>query len=359
MSFGAERFAAHLLSEASRKNSSDIHLIPRGEEMLIQFRIQGDLVHFRTLSYSSGERLISHLKFKASLDIGDKRKPQSGAFTAHINEDILSLRVSTLPASSFKESLVIRLLPQAFSVPIERLSLFSKPAKQLLSLVHYSHGMILFTGPTGSGKTTTLYSLIQYCATHLNRNIITLEDPIERQQDHILQVQINERAGVTYAAGLKAVLRHDPDIIIIGEIRDPETAQIAARAALSGHLVLSTLHAKNAEGAVYRMLDLGVSKEELTQTLIGVTGQRLVKVNRSKPEIARATIFEVLTGKILQSVLSQTERGLCRHDSINKLLLKGVALGYVSTEEYYRWMEQETDDTAKTSGLVSEAPGRA
>lgn len=354
MSFGAEKFASHLLAEAHRKGGSDIHLIPRGEEMHIQFRIQGDLVHYRTLSASTGERLISHYKFKASLDIGDKRRPQSGSFNAIVNEETMSLRISTLPASSFKESLVLRLLPQSFSIPIERLSLFSQSAKKLLSLVQYSHGMILFTGPTGSGKTTTLYSLIHYCATHLNRNIITLEDPIEKLQDYVLQVQINERAGITYASGLRAVLRHDPDIIIVGEIRDAETAQIATRAALSGHLVLSTLHARNAEGALYRMMDLGVSLDELSQTLIGVTGQRLVKINHfslNKPE-RRASVFEMITGRELQNVLSRSSIHTERV-TLNNLMRKGVALGYVSEQEYDRWMAHEKDHTPKRTGSIS------
>ncbi|MDG5470795.1 competence type IV pilus ATPase ComGA [Jeotgalibacillus sp. ET6] len=351
MTFGTERFAAHLLKEAYTRNCSDIHIIPRGEETVIHFRILGELVLFKSLSASMGDRLISHFKFKSSLDIGDKRRPQSGSFTVLVNEELIALRISTLPASSFKESLVLRLLPQTFSLPIERLSLFSKPAKQLLSLVSYSHGLILFTGPTGSGKTTTLYSLIQYCATHLNRNIITLEDPIERVQDHVLQVQINERAGITYATGLKAVLRHDPDIIIVGEIRDAETAQIAVRAALSGHLVLSTLHAKNAQGAIYRMLDLGASLEELKQTLLGVTGQRLVKLTKTMQPHRRASILEIITGAELAGVINHSAP-LKERSTINKLLLKGVALGYVSEEEYFRWREEEPAHHVQASRAV-------
>ena len=356
MSFGAERYASRLLAEAHKRNCSDIHLIPRGEEMLIQFRIQGELVHYRSLSAVTGERLISHYKFKASLDIGDKRKPQSGSFDTIVNEEVMSLRISTLPAASFKESLVLRLLPQSLSIPIEKLSLFSHSAKQLLSLVRYSHGLLLFTGPTGSGKSTTLYSLIHYCATHLNRNIITLEDPIERLQDHVLQVQINERAGITYATGLRAVLRHDPDIIIVGEIRDAETAKITARAALSGHLVLSTLHAKDAEGAIYRMLDFGVTMEELKQTLIGVTGQRLVKINEKQSSARRASIFELITGRELQQILYQSNH-LSSHVTLNQLMVKGVALGYVSNEEYLRWMEHEANDSSQRAGNISKTIG--
>ncbi|KIL44390.1 competence type IV pilus ATPase ComGA [Jeotgalibacillus soli] len=355
MSFGAEHFANKLLAEAYRQSCSDIHLLPRGEEMIIQFRIQGELVLHRSLPNSSGERLISHFKFKASLDIGEKRKPQSGSFEHFIEDCVLSLRISTLPASSFTESLVLRLLPQSLSIPIEKLSMFSNSAKRLLSLVHHSHGLLLFTGPTGSGKTTTLYSLVHYCSTTLNRNIITLEDPIERKQDHILQVQINERAGITYASGLRAVLRHDPDMIIVGEIRDAETAKIAARAALSGHLVLSTLHARNAKGAIYRMHELGVSLQELNQTLIGVTAQRLVKINQVIPNEnlgARASVFEMISGKELQDILKEKSPG---HPtpSLKQLMRKGVALGYVSEKEYDRWMANEVDDTPLGASYLS------
>ncbi|WP_227395158.1 competence type IV pilus ATPase ComGA [Jeotgalibacillus aurantiacus] len=351
MTFGTERLALQLVNDAVRQEGSDIHLIPKENCLQIQLRVQGDLVQHKTISADAGERLISHFKFKASLDIGEKRKPQSGACDVMIDDESLPLRISTLPSATGRESMVIRLLPQSFAIPIEKLSMFSHSAKKLQELASYPQGLLLFTGPTGSGKSTTLYSLLHFCSTVLKRNVITLEDPVERKEDHVLQVQINERAGVTYSSGLKAILRHDPDIIIVGEIRDMETADIAVKAALSGHLVLSTLHAKNAAGAIRRMIDLGISKEVLLQALIGVTGQRLVKINTVSHSIKRTSIYEIVTSPAIESLIDQIP---VRHNyvSLPDLFRKGVALGYVSSEEYHRWMASEIPYSEKRSAAI-------
>ncbi|TFD97526.1 competence type IV pilus ATPase ComGA [Jeotgalibacillus salarius] len=337
MPYGTELLAQNLLREAFKKQGSDIHFIPESEQMIVQIRALGDLTMHKKISVNQGERLISHFKFKASLDIGEKRKPQSGASTVTIEEEKVSLRISTLPSAEGKESMVIRLLPQSFAVPIEKLSLFSNSAKTLTILVRQPQGLILFSGPTGSGKSTTLYSLIHYCSTELNRSIITLEDPVERNEDHVLQVQINERAGVTYASGLKAVLRHDPDMIIIGEIRDEETADIAVKAALSGHLVLSTLHAKDTKGAIRRMIDLGIRKEDLKQSLIGATGQRLVKIQVDGKTQSRTSIYEIMTSNAVCDYLDELPLQY-PYATLEQLFRKGAALGYVSSQEYHRWI---------------------
>ncbi|MBM7577579.1 competence type IV pilus ATPase ComGA [Jeotgalibacillus terrae] len=340
MPYGTELLAQNLLKEAFESKGSDIHFLPESQHVVVHIRALGDLSILRTISLNQGERLISHFKYRASLDIGEKRKPQSGATMTIIDGEKISLRISTLPSSEGKESLVIRLLPQSFAVPIEKLSLFSNSAKTLSSLVRQPQGLILFSGPTGSGKSTTLYSLIHYCSTELYRNIITLEDPVERNEDHVLQVQINEKAGVSYAQGLKAVLRHDPDMIIIGEIRDEETADIAVKAALSGHLVLSTLHAKDSKGAIRRMIDLGIRKEDLKQSLIGATGQRLVKVQINGKAQSRTSIYEIMTSQAICDYLD--EMPVQPYQTLEQLFRKGAALGYVSAQEYNRWITPST-----------------
>ncbi|MBD8003562.1 competence type IV pilus ATPase ComGA [Bacillus norwichensis] len=366
-----ERTADLLISQAVRLNASDIHIIPRRQDYLIKLRIHGELTQHGNLPPIAGERLISHLKFMASMDIGEKRKPQSGSWQTHISNTSVALRISTLPSTLYKESLVIRIFPQKHSLFLEKMSLFPHSIIQLISLMCHSHGMLIFTGPTGSGKTSTIYSLAEYCASELNRNIITLEDPVERQSDQFLQMQVNEKAGISYQTGLKAVLRHDPDIIFVGEIRDAETAEIAVRAAMTGHLVLTSMHTRNAEGAVYRLLEFGIKPLEIEQTLISVAAQRLVsllcsfcgpkcsKYCASGDQIKRAAVFEILEGKRLETVIQMARESADKHviehaQSLRRLIRKGIALGYISHEEYSRWIIQEQEETApERSGLFS------
>ena len=276
--YSIEALADSILKKAVSTNVTDVHFFPRKEDYLMQHRSNGTLKPNVSIPKLEGERLISHFKFMALLDIGEKRKPQSGSFSLQIYGKQIDLRVSTLPTSGLKESLVIRILPQQLNVPIEKLSLYSSSARKLLALLMNSHGLIVFTGPTGSGKTTTLYSLVEHCSSVLQRNVVTLEDPVEKFNDSLVQVQVNEKAGITYSTGLRAILRHDPDIIMVGEIRDEETAAVAVRAALTGHLVLSTLHTKDAKGAIYRLLELGIQWHEIQQSMIAVTAQRLINL---------------------------------------------------------------------------------
>ena len=187
---------------------------------------------------------------------------------------MIGLRLSTLPAHQ-NESLVIRILPLQEHIPIYQISLFPSMTRKLLALLKHAHGLIILTGPTGSGKTSTLYSLLNETSHMYNRNVITLEDPIEKENELVLQVQVNEKAGVTYTTGLKAILRHDPDIIMVGEIRDAETAKIAYGLHLTGHLVLTTMHTRDAKGAIYRLVEFGVNWQEIEQTLVAITAQRL------------------------------------------------------------------------------------
>ncbi|GIN96367.1 ComG operon protein 1 [Siminovitchia terrae] len=354
-----ERTADLLISQAVRLNASDIHIIPRRQDYLIKLRIHGELANHGNLPPIAGERLISHLKFMASMDIGEKRKPQSGSWQTHISNTSVALRISTLPSTLYKESLVIRIFPQKHSLFLEKMSLFPNSIIKLISLMSHSHGMLIFTGPTGSGKTSTIYSLAEHCASELNRNIITLEDPVERQSDQFLQMQVNEKAGISYQTGLKAVLRHDPDMIFVGEIRDAETAEIAVRAAMTGHLVLTSMHTRNAEGAVYRLLEFGIKPLEIEQTLISVIAQRLVsllcpfcgakcsKYCASSDRIKRAAVFEMLEGERLETIIQGAGKSVVEHaQSLKRLIRKGIALGYISHEEYSRWIIQKHEEAA-------------
>ncbi|MGM9951628.1 MAG: competence type IV pilus ATPase ComGA [Lysinibacillus sp.] len=295
-----------LLLKACHFGASDLHLIPKKEHYSILLRKFGRLVETGTLPDEIATRIISYLKYLSSLDISEKRKPQSGAFQKEIEEHLYAFRISTLPSVFAKESIVVRVLRQNYAYPIASLCYHPQTADLLSRLVQRRQGLLLMAGATGSGKTTTLYSLVQYCRTVLSRHVISLEDPVESSQDDLLQIQVNERAGVTYAAGLKAILRHSPDVIMIGEIRDRETAKIALEASLTGHLVLSTVHAKDTVNCLYRLLDLGISLEEMRQALVGIVAQTLIQVEGTEE---RKAVFEILSDEALLEAVSRSMDG--------------------------------------------------
>ncbi|WP_275259455.1 competence type IV pilus ATPase ComGA [Bacillus kwashiorkori] len=353
-----EQRAEFLIKMAVKYRATDIHIVPKSNESIVFFRIHHKLIQKFTLTHEESDKIISHLKFQAAMDIGEKRRPQNGSFSITYENKKIGLRLSTLP-SIFSESIVIRILPQQDFLQIERLSLFPQQTRIILSLLKYSHGMIVLTGPTGSGKTTTLYSLLRHSTNFLQRNVITLEDPVEKQSDEILQVQVNEKAGITYSTGLKAILRHDPDIIMVGEIRDAETAKIAVRAALTGHLVLTTMHTKNAKGALYRLQEFGISWADMEQTIVAVTAQRLVElicpycledtcsIYCAKNEEKRAALFELLYGRSLKQAFLELKgvRTKPNFPTLKNLLRKGVALGFIREKEYDRWIHSfETEN---------------
>lgn len=344
-----ELLANRIVSDAARNQATDIHIIPRRKDTLIMFRLSNQLIPHLILPKKECDKLISHFKFTSNMDIGERRRPQSSAIFCEVNGQFMGLRLSTLPSNN-RESLVIRLLPQQEQIPFYRLSLFPSMTRKLLALLKHAHGLIILTGPTGSGKTTMLYSLLNETAHSFHRNIVTLEDPIEKDYDSVLQVQVNEKAGVTYATGLKAILRHDPDIIMVGEIRDGETAKIAVRAALTGHLVLSTMHTRDAKGAIYRLHEFGVNWLEVEQTLIAVTAQRLVELTCpfcqdecspfcfSYGRWKRASIFELLTGRNLNLAFKEAKGEKVETDyrKLKDIIKKGIALGYIKESEYER-----------------------
>lgn len=295
-----------LLLKACHFGASDLHLVPTKENYTILLRKFGKLIQAGSIPEEIGGRMISYFKFLSALDISEKRKPQSGAFQQELASHEFSFRISTLPSIFAKESLVIRVLRQNYAHPLTSLCFHPYYADELSQLVHQRQGLLLFTGATGSGKTTSLYSLIQYCRTSLSRHVISLEDPVESSQEDLLQIQVNERAGVTYSTGLKAILRHSPDVIMIGEIRDKETAKIALEAALTGHLVLSTIHAKDSVNCLYRLMDLGISLEELRQALVGIVAQTLIDIDEQDE---RKALFEILSEVHLFEAFAATMKG--------------------------------------------------
>ena len=265
-----------ILAESLKENASDIHIEPYEKESLVRFRLDGVLSTVLSPSAQITPLLISRIKVMSKLDIAEKRLPQDGRMSVKLGGRSIDLRISTMP-SSHGERVVMRLLDKdAGKLQVDDLGMPSKTSAQLDDLIRRPHGIILVTGPTGSGKTTTLYAALQQMDRQ-GRNIMTVEDPVEYDLPGISQTQINLRAGMTFARGLKAILRQDPDVILIGEIRDGETAEIATQSSLTGHLVLSTLHTNTAAGAITRLQDLGVDSFLLASTIRGILSQRLLR----------------------------------------------------------------------------------
>ena len=265
-----------ILAESLKESASDIHIEPYEKEALVRFRLDGVLRTVLTPSIQIAPLLISRIKVMSKLDIAERRLPQDGRMAVRLGGRSIDLRVSTMP-SSHGERVVMRLLDKdTGKQQTSDLGMPQKTKEELLDLISRPHGIILVTGPTGSGKTTTLYSALQQMDRQ-QRNIMTVEDPVEYDLPGISQTQINLRAGMTFARGLRAILRQDPDVILIGEIRDGETAEIATQASLTGHLVLSTLHTNTAAGAITRLQDLGVDSFLLASTVRGIASQRLVR----------------------------------------------------------------------------------
>jgi general secretion pathway protein E len=265
-----------ILTESLKENASDIHIEPYEREALVRFRLDGVLRTVLSPSVQIAPLLISRIKVMSKLDIAEKRLPQDGRMSVLLGGRSIDLRVSTMP-SSHGERVVMRLLDKdAGKLQAQQLGMPEATKNELDELISRPHGIILVTGPTGSGKTTTLYAALQQM-DRKQRNIMTVEDPVEYDLPGVSQTQINLRAGMTFARGLRAILRQDPDVILIGEIRDGETAEIATQASLTGHLVLSTLHTNTAAGAVTRLQDLGVDSFLLASTVRGIISQRLMR----------------------------------------------------------------------------------
>lgn len=271
------RLVNSLLQQAIEQNASDIHIEPGERRVRVRFRVDGLLREVTGLPSHAGPPVVSRVKIMAGMDIADRRVPQDGRVKIRQGGQEVNLRVSTMP-TAYGEKAVIRLLPRSAETTfrVERLALQQANYLKFINALRASCGIILITGPTGSGKTTTLYAALNELNT-VEKNIVTVEDPVEYVLEGINQTQVNPRAGVTFASALRSLLRQDPDIIMVGEIRDAETARTAVRAAATGHLVLSTLHTNDAAGAVVRLLDMGVEPYLVASSLLLVLGQRLVR----------------------------------------------------------------------------------
>ena len=265
-----------LLTQAARDGASDIHIEPYERHSSVRFRVDGTLREVVQPTRALHAALISRLKIMADLDISEKRLPQDGRISLRIGTRAVDVRVSTLP-SAHGERAVLRLLDKSGAkLTLEAVGMQGEVLDQLQNLINQPHGIILVTGPTGSGKTTTLYAALSRLDASTS-NIMTVEDPIEYELPGVGQTQVNAKIDLTFAKALRAILRQDPDVIMIGEIRDFETAQIAIQASLTGHLVLATLHTNDAASAVNRLIDMGVEPFLLSSTLLGVLAQRLVR----------------------------------------------------------------------------------
>ncbi|PAB60942.1 GspE/PulE family protein [Anaeromicrobium sediminis] len=269
-------FFNFLVKKAVQMKSSDIHIEPKKRNFIIRFRINGELKRVENLPKSVYDALIQHIKYMCQLDLAEKRVPQDGRYEINTGGNNIDIRISTIP-TVYGEKVVFRLLNRdEFIKTKEELGLDKKSLLVYKNMIKRNSGIILISGPTGSGKTTTLYSIIKEL-DFKNKNITTIEDPVEYKIEHINQMEVNDKIGMTFESGLKALLRQDPDVIMIGEIRNRDTAKIAFKASITGHLVLSTIHTKNTFSTILRLKDMGVDSYLIANGLIGVIAQRLVK----------------------------------------------------------------------------------
>ncbi len=266
-----------VIKEAVERGASDIHFEPQEDEMRVRYRIDGVLQEAATVPISAVPAVISRVKILSDLDIAERRIPQDGRISIEVDSKPIDLRVATLPAS-YGEKVVMRILDQSkVMIQLEQLGMLPQALERFTKAFGQAHGAVLVTGPTGSGKSTSLYGALNQLNT-IEKHIITIEDPVEYQLQGITQVQVNNKAGLTFASGLRSMMRADPDIIMVGEIRDRETAQIAIEAALTGHLVLSTLHTNDAPGAVTRLIEMGVEPFLVGSAVDCVVAQRLARL---------------------------------------------------------------------------------
>jgi type II secretory ATPase GspE/PulE/Tfp pilus assembly ATPase PilB-like protein/CheY-like chemotaxis protein len=303
------RLVDMMLADGVSSRASDIHVEPIEGGVVVRYRIDGVLRQVMKIPRNAGLPLISRIKIMGGMDIADRLRPQDGRARVSVNGDPIDLRVSTLPAS-LGEKVVIRILSQRATVlTLESLGMHEDERRAVKNLLANKEGIILVTGPTGSGKTTTLYSAIRLVQSE-GVNIVTVEDPVEyRLGENIVQVQVNEKAGLTFASALRSILRQDPDVVLVGEIRDQETAQIAVQASLTGHLVLSTLHTNDAPNAVTRLVDMGTESYKIASALRGVVAQRLMrricpacKAPATDPIPERAAPFIPAGSKLVKAV---------------------------------------------------------
>ena len=312
------RLVNMILFEAVKNSASDVHIQPYEDRVIVRQRIDGVLFDAFEIPKELQGEVTTRIKVLGRMDIAEKRLPQDGRATVQVGDRLIDLRIASLP-TSHQERVVIRLLDKSARLhSLEELGMNARTLAVFRDLIRLDHGLLLVTGPTGSGKSTTLYAALQEINT-VDQNVITLEDPIEYQLEGVSQTQINEKKGMTFARGLRNVLRQDPDIIMVGEIRDRDTAVMAIQASLTGHLVFSTLHTNDAASAVTRLLDLGIEPYLVTSSLVAALAQRLVR--RICPDCREPVPEAQRRSDLAQLQASPTDRpifrgrgcGRCRH----------------------------------------------
>ncbi|MGO1469654.1 MAG: GspE/PulE family protein [Tissierella sp.] len=298
------RLLNSIIEQSVRNRASDIHIEPFSDYVRVRIRIDGDLKEIMTLTKDKLSPIVTRIKIIGKMNIAEKRVPQDGRIDTKLFGKKIDMRISILP-TVYGEKIVIRLLDKSeFTYTKDNLGLSEKNLKIFNKILSKPYGIILATGPTGSGKTTTLYSVLKEFNTQ-DKNIITIEDPVEYKLDGVNQVQVNDKTGMNFASGLRSILRQDPDIIMVGEIRDVETAEIAIRASITGHLVLSTLHTNDSPSTVARLIDMGIEHYLVSSSITGVISQRLIKVlchnckTPYKPNISEKEILGIEGNKEL------------------------------------------------------------
>ena len=351
------KFVNALFYQAIKKNASDIHIEMHEYKGEVRYRMDGVLSKHIELDKNIMALVISRIKVISNLDISEKRIPQDGRTQIKISKKTLDIRVSILP-TFYGERVVMRILMQSEDIlSLEDLGFSSQVRDGLDKVLHNSYGMILVTGPTGSGKSTTLHSLLHKIQSE-EQNIITIEDPVEYKSNNISQIQVNAKVGLTFASGLRSILRQDPDIIMLGEIRDEETASISIQAALTGHLLFSTLHTNRAPAAITRLIDMGVEKYLLSSSLLAVLAQRLVRIlcEHCKEEDTLSSHHDTFTLEINSKIYKAKGCKICNYTGY-----KGrIAIGelFIITEEIKEYLKQDVDDStlmkiAIDNGMIS------
>lgn len=373
----AVKLANLILSQAVQTNTSDIHIEPQEKNLRIRFRIDGVLHEIMRPPRKIGPSLVSRIKVMANMDIAERRIPQDGRTTLKIDGKTIDFRVASLP-SAYGEKLTLRILDRSIElITLQDLGFPNHQLKRFNNIMKLPYGFILVTGPTGSGKSTTLYSVLKEINS-VTKHIITVEDPIERRIDGINQVQVNNQAGMTFASGLRSILRNDPDIIMVGEIRDHETARIAVESALTGHLVFSTLHTNDAAGAISRLADMGIEPYLTASSLIGVVAQRLIRTlcphckllyNLSRQELLKSVPdFPLDKGEEVvglykpQTCVKCNETGYRGRIGVFELLLVSDAVSKLallrsSAREIREVAVQEGMSTLRQEGLIKAKQG--
>ena len=317
-----------ILNDSIEKRASDIHIYPHTSgDSFIKLRVGGHLSKYEQFSNREIEAIISLLKYNSNIDISRNKEPQSGRFVYKYNEKDYYLRVSTLPLNELNEGCVVRI----FINELEDVdySIFDEDSKYINKLSKRAYGLILFSGPTGSGKSTSMYKLASDLASR-DKQVITVEDPVEKKISSLIQMQVNEKAGINYDNALKSILRCDPDAMVIGEIRDYKTASQVITSSFSGHLVLSTIHAENSIGVINRLRDLNLSLEDIKQTVICIISQRLVTLTNG----TRGLVTEILKKEDIHEYIDNNK---IHENSLERKFKLACEKGLITTDEKEKW----------------------